>query len=295
MKTPEVYHRVSRERRGTAITEALLIMIPLVLFAGLAPFVAGMFLDMQKARTEAHRDMFDKTHTFLILPDSVMKRSLQGLIDSQFPGGELTEESRLHRFAEVPSIPEEITSFSERGVSIGAPAFDAIPLGDGNQLQLFDGGFPNSAVEGWEFIERRGLRRQSEPIQLLSYATTLRSPWTRLGYPWVTSQDFLFEPLLLQKWGETLPIEDITSPGGIWFRMRLAGHKPAEPGPDSAQQTPGNTTDPVQPEPLDPDNPPDPPDPSNVPDTDPPAGFEPPPLINTKGQGGALSGVDDSQ
>lgn len=215
-------------RRGTAMAEALLILIPLLLLAGLAPFVAGMFLDMQTARTEAHRDMLDKTHTILILPDSVMKRSLQAAYDARSPGGKLTEETRLHSFAEVPSVPTKLANFSQDGVAIDVPAWAPLPLAKNMQLDLFDPGFPNNAVEGWEFIERPGLMAQSELVQLLSYAVSLRSPWTRLGYPWVTSQDMIYEPGLMQSWGDSLQIEDFTSADGIWFRMRLAEHIPQE-------------------------------------------------------------------
>lgn len=231
------------------MAEAVLILIPLLLLACLAPFVAGMFLDMQEARTEAHRDMFDKTHTILIFPDSVMKRSLQAAHNARSPGGELTEESRLHSFAEVPPIPSELADFNEGDVAIGEPAWASFPLAKNMQLDLFDPGFPNNAVEGWEFIERNGLMARSDSLQLLSYAVSLRSPWTRLGYPWVTSQDMIYEPGLMQSWGDSLPIEDFTSAGGIWFRMRLAEHIPQEAqdpsgGPDLTAPASDPSSDP---------------------------------------------------
>lgn len=224
----------NRSRRGTAMTEALLICIPMLLVAGIAPFVAGMFLDLQEARTEAHRDMFDKTHTMLIFPESVMENHLQGPINDQFAGGELTGRSRQHVFAAFPpELPTALSEFKAGDVEIKPPDGLSIDFTDSLSLDLFNEGFPNSPVEGWEFVERRGIFSSSAPIQFLTYAATIRSPWTKLGYPWVTSQDLMFEPSQVQSWVGNIQIEDPSSHGNIWYRFRLAEHDPdAKEKPD---------------------------------------------------------------
>lgn len=192
-----------RRCRGTAMTEAVLVTIPLLMVVGLAPWIAGMFLDLQEARTEAHRDMFDKTHSMLILPEAVVENHLQGPLDAQFPGGALTGSSRWHRFPDFPvDVPDALTS------EVEAPDATSLSFTETLELDLFDEGFPNSPVEGWEFVEREGATAAGTPMHFLTYAAVIRSPWTWLGYPWVTSQDLIYEPSQMQSWVEKLQAVD---------------------------------------------------------------------------------------
>lgn len=187
----------ARARRGTATTETVLVIIPLLMLVGMAPWIAHMFLDLQVARTEAARDSFDKTTTMLLMPEAMMDNHVNGELGNQF--GHLTTASRRHAFA---GFPEEVPASID--AILDPPGSLAITFVEGVALDLFDEGFPNRAVEGWEYVRRDGPLSTSPEQHFMTYAAQIRSPWTYLGYPMVATQDLIFEPKQMQDWRDEL-------------------------------------------------------------------------------------------
>ena len=183
------------------MTETLLVLPVLLLFVGLAPWVAHLFLDVQVARAEAHRDTFAKTTTFLLMPEAMMDNHVNSMMSSQF--GAITPRSRRHAFAGFPpEVPDSINGI------LDPPETLDISVGPFT-LDLFPGGFPNSTVEGWEYIPRDNALEGQDQLHLMAYGAVIRSPWTRLGWPWVATQDMMWEPKLMQDWqGEQEKIDD---------------------------------------------------------------------------------------
>jgi hypothetical protein len=179
-------------RRGTATTETVLVIPVLLIMVSLAPWVAHLFLDLMVARTEAHRDAFDKTTTFLLLPESFMDNHINDAAATQF--GEVNATTRQHAFATFPEeVPSDITDL------IGGPESTSLTI-KGIEFDTFPEGFPNNAVEGWEYIRHQPKFGGSQPIHMMTYAAVARSPWTYLGWPWIPTQDAVWEPKLLQDW-----------------------------------------------------------------------------------------------
>ena len=205
-------HRHARSRfgrcnraLGVATTETVLVIIPLLLLVGMAPWMAHMFLDLQVARTEAHRDAFDKTTMMLLLPEAFMDKHIAGEMTDQF--GAINEKTRRHALAGIPD------SQDSSGDAVSPPAipkaveaiYDSpggldIKFTESFSVNLFDDGFPNATVEGWEYIVRPGPVSGSPDMHFMTYAATLRSTWTWLGYPMVTTQDLIYEPSKMQDW-----------------------------------------------------------------------------------------------
>lgn len=187
------------------MTETILVLLPLMLVVFLAPFAAHMFLDLQVARTEAHRDMFDKTTSMLIMPEALMSNHVNNAMASQF--GALNAQSRQHAFAAFPAeVPGPINDIFDPPGSLGIKFTSTV------SLDLFEEGFPNYPVEGWEYINRRGLFEASPDLHFMTYGATIRSPWTWLGYPMVATQDLIFEPKQMQDWqGE----QDLIGEGAV--------------------------------------------------------------------------------
>ncbi len=184
------------------MTETVLIIMPLLIVILLAPWAAGMFLDLQLARTEAHRDMFDKTTTMLLMPEALMSNHVNDELSSQF--GELTPQTRQHEFASFPpDVPSSVNDIFD------PPGGLSIKFSSTVSLDLFEDGFPNYPVEGWEYVRRNGFFENSEDLHFMTYGSTIRSPWTWLGYPMVATQDLIFEPKQMQDWqGEQEAVDE---------------------------------------------------------------------------------------
>lgn len=171
----------------------MLILGPLLLLVILAPFLAHLFLDLQVTRTEAHRDTFDKATSMLLFPQSIMENHLQQALNSQF--GALTVENRQHAFGTFPpAVPDSINNI------LDAPGEQTLNFGDRFEVDLFSDGFPNAMVEGWEYVVHRPRTQGVQDMHFMSYGGIVRSPWTWLGWPWVTSQDMIIEPKKMQDW-----------------------------------------------------------------------------------------------
>ncbi len=206
------HHRL---HRGTAVTEAVLVIPALLLIVGMAPWVAHMFLDVLVTRTEAHRDTFDKTTTVVLMPEAMMSNYVNRAMSSQF--GDLTASTRQHALAHAPpDIPSSLDGVLMRGTfreemfrySRNGPDKLEIELGPFS-LSLFPEGFPHSSVEGWEYIQRPKTFADQEELHFMAYGTVIRSPWTKLGWPWVATQDLLYEPKQIQDWQESqLQVKD---------------------------------------------------------------------------------------
>ena len=72
----------------------------LLLVVGMTPWLAHMFLDLIVTRTEAHRDTFDKTTTFVLMPEAMMSNHVNGRMANEF--GTLTTQTRQHALAQAP-------------------------------------------------------------------------------------------------------------------------------------------------------------------------------------------------
>jgi len=164
----------------------------LLILVGMAPWVAHLFLDILVTRTEAHRDAFAKTTTFVLMPEAMMDNHVNSLMSVQF--GALTPETRQHAFAGFPpEVPGSINGILDPPEGLG------ISLGPFS-LDLFPDGFPNATVEGWEYVARPNLFEDQEQLHLMAYGAVIRSPWTKLGWPWVATQDIMWEPKQMQDW-----------------------------------------------------------------------------------------------
>ncbi len=190
-----------RRRRGTATTETVLIIPVLLLVVGMTPWMAHMFLDLQVTRTEAHRDMFEKTTCWALMPETMMSNHVNSRMESQF--GLLTEGTRQHALAKnPPEVPESVNNI------LDAPSSQDMTKG-AYTLDLFDEGFPNNTVEGWEYIERPKALSVPGSLHFMAYGYVIRSPWTKLGWPWIPTQDFIAEPGKMQGWqGDLAKIDD---------------------------------------------------------------------------------------
>ena len=184
------------------MTETILVIMPLMVVIFLAPWAASMFLDLQTTRTEAHRDMFDKTATMLLMPEALMNNHVNSELSSQF--GALTAETRQHEFSSFPpDVPDSVNNIFD------APGSLSIKFSSTVSLDLFEEGFPNYPVEGWEYIQRRGFLEGSPDLHFMTYGSAIRSPWTWLGYPMVATQDLIFEPKQMQEWqGEQEAVDE---------------------------------------------------------------------------------------
>jgi hypothetical protein len=179
-------------KRGTATTETVLVIPVLLILVSVTPWVAHLFLDLLVARGEAHRDVFDKTTSMVLMPDSLMNNHVNGAMSTQF--GTLTTETRKHAFATFPpDVPASVNGIFDPPVAVN------IPVGPFT-LDLFGDGFPNYPVEGWEYIEHEPGFSEDSTVQLMTYGGVIRSPWTWLGWPWIATQDLMVEPKKLQDW-----------------------------------------------------------------------------------------------
>lgn len=186
--------------------------MPLMAVIFFTPLIAFLFLDLQITRSEAHRDMFDKTTTTFLLPSALMSAHVNDELSAQF--GALTTENRQHAFAAFPpAVPDGANDPNglidpPGAVSIGAKVSGSAKK-DLGSLDLFEGGFPNNTTEGWEYTPRRGMFEQSDDIHFMTYAATIRSPWTYLGWPFVAAQDMIFEPAQMQGWaGDQVKVDE---------------------------------------------------------------------------------------
>ena len=195
MRTPR-WTRTDRRRAGTAITEAALVMIPLVFFLMLAPGVWFIWVNEQQARTEAHRDAFDKTTTLILIPEA----RPNPITSSHF--GTITVSQREHAY---PSFPP---SLDDLGTNDPNDVLNLLKPPSGKQLivgpqliECFPDGLPNQPVEGWQYqpVQFRGGWWTGD-VELLRYAAVVRSPWTWMGWPFVPIQDVYWEPKQVQGW-----------------------------------------------------------------------------------------------
>ncbi len=172
-----------------------------MLVVAIAPWLAHMFLTLLVGRTEAHRDVFDKTTTFVLMPEAMMSNHVNSAMSTQF--GALTPQTRRHAFADFPPlVPDSINNI------LDPPGNQAISIGPFS-LDLFAEGFPNATVEGWEYITHPKAFTGQGLMHFMTYGAVIRSPWTRLGWPWVATQDIIAEPGKMQGWqGDQEQIDD---------------------------------------------------------------------------------------
>lgn len=184
----------SREETGVATIETMLVAIPIVLFTMLAVYSAKTLLLEQGARNEAHSDVMDKAYAF----STSMADGLAAQEALIF--GELTAEGRRHSLKPAAAeIPEGVTA------DFGPPDALTTTFG-GSEFTMIDG-LPNSVIEGWGLTRYEDQFGSGSEQAFARYAILLRSPWTRLGYPYLVTQDFMLEPRQMQAWGQSL-IED---------------------------------------------------------------------------------------
>lgn len=187
------------------MTETVLVLPVLLVVVGLAPVVAHMFLDMLVARTEAHRDTFDKTTTFALMPDALMNNHVNSALSAQF--GAVNPTTRKHAFAE---FPPDYTQYAPNIDNIfDPPGGIGIPIGPWT-IDIFGDGFPNATVEGWEYIRRPQVFGGQGEMHIMTYGAVIRSPWTKLGYPFVPTQDLFTEPKKMQDWYGDLELSDMS-------------------------------------------------------------------------------------
>jgi len=170
------------------VTEAALVMIPLVAFLMIMPAITLIWTSEQYVRTEAHRDMFDKTTSFVQLPRG----------DKLIYGTPIMERQRRRAY---PLFPPEIASLSgDPNSIIKAPGSKTVQF-PFNKVDLFPEGFPNYYAEGWQYrkFKYAGGWWAGE-MELMRYGAVIRTPWTWLGWPSVPTQDAYYEPLQIQGW-----------------------------------------------------------------------------------------------
>lgn len=180
------------------MVEAALVMIPLLMFLMLAPTMVFIWAREQEARTEAHRDMFDKTTTpILLLPEAPFGPNRGGITSSQL--GTIPPEypRRLHAYPRdtYPKFPPSVPAGR-----IDPP--DGLDVTIGGVIRdIFPDGFPNQYVEGWQkrVVKPRGGWFAGE-IELKRYGAVIRSPWTWMGWPFIPTQDMIWEPTRIQNW-----------------------------------------------------------------------------------------------
>lgn len=199
-----------RDDTGTAITEAALVMLPLVFFLMIAPAIALIWASEQYARTEAHRDMFDKTTIVMLIPEAPHPSgSDSGITSGHF--GNISVPDRLHLY---PTFPPSIGDLSPNPNSL-VKAPGGLELTVSNKLvEAFPDGFPNQYVEGWQYLKvkpRGGWFPDDFEIDFMRYGAVIRTPWTWLGWPFVPMQDIYWEPRQIHAWYDDAgKIEDDT-------------------------------------------------------------------------------------
>jgi hypothetical protein len=180
------------------MVEAALVMIPLLLFLMLAPTMLFIWDREQQARTEAHRDMFDKTTmAILLLPEAPYGTHGGGITSGQIGTIPVPYPRRLHAYPRdtYPALPPPVPDGA-----IDKP--DGLDLTIGPVVtEVFPDGFPNQYVEGWQkrVVKPRGGWFAGE-LESKRYGAVIRSPWTRLGWPFIPTQDMIWEPARIQNW-----------------------------------------------------------------------------------------------
>lgn len=169
-------------------------MLPLLFFLLIAPAIALIWASEQHARTEAHRDMFDKTTLFIQVPRG----------DKTGVGTPITATNRRHAYP--VDMPPKIADLSgDPNDTIDAPSEVSLSIAS-RTATLFPEGFPNYYAEGWQYLEVEyagGWWRGD--LELMRYGVVARSPWTWLGWPFIPSQDAYFEPQQIQAWYGNAP------------------------------------------------------------------------------------------
>lgn len=196
-------HRLTtlhRDEAGTAITEAALVMVTMVFFLLLPPAILKIWLNEQRARTEAHRDMFDKTVTMLLLPEAGDTTS------SHF--GDISVRQRRHAYPTFPPMIDVIDAPDPTDATVGPQV-----------VEIFPDGFPNQYVEGWKYVGegKIGAYEKYEyaggwffgEMDHMRYGAVIRSPWTWMGWPFVATQDAWWEPQAVQGWYDDAGIEAV--------------------------------------------------------------------------------------
>jgi hypothetical protein len=170
------------------MAEAALVMIPLIFFLMLAPGIWMIWSNEQHARTEAHRDMFDKTTTLMLIPEPVTS--------SRF--NQITVQQRRHAY---PAFPPSVDDLVPNPNNIMDPP-DGMRLVVGPQVvDVFPDGFPNQYVEGWKYRDFRYRGGWfAGDMELMRYGAVIRPPWTWLGWPFIPAQDAFYEPRRIRAW-----------------------------------------------------------------------------------------------
>lgn len=177
----------------------------ILLFFGV--WVADVFMRVQVARTEAHRDAFDKVHSAFILPMAFIDKYLDSAMQQQF--GAINEQTRQHPLPPgPPDIPASWTKdfAAPGGASLELPVADSLKgvFGEQIEIPIFDEGFSNAEVEGWEYMPFESPVFAGQEYHLMTYAVSARSPWTWLGWPLLSCQDMFFEPKKVHEWHDSL-------------------------------------------------------------------------------------------
>jgi hypothetical protein len=192
---------IHRSETGAVMVEAALVMIPLLFFLMLAPTMLFIWAREQEARTEAHRDMFDKTTIpILLLPEAPYGTYGGGITSGQLGTIPVAYPRRLHAYPEFPpEVPDGAVDKPDGlDVTIGGVIHD-----------IFPDGFPNQYVEGWQkrVVKPRGGWFAGE-IELKRYGAVIRSPWTWMGWPFIPTQDIIWEPGQIQGWYDDNTIDE---------------------------------------------------------------------------------------
>lgn len=219
--------RASRgHRKGTAVTEALLVIPPLLVLAFMGVWVADYYFSWQVGRTEAHRDAFDKTHSALLLPGAFIDTYLESAMQDQF--GVTDVENRRHLLPpSPPDIPNSWTADFDApsGLSLEIPLSDSVQAVTGQseiKIPIFDEGFPNTAVEGWEYTPYVSNIPGAPVTQMMTYSVSIRSPWTWVGWPLLSCQDMLFEPKMIHGWYGGLSFTELSDAKDMKKELKLA-------------------------------------------------------------------------
>jgi hypothetical protein len=188
---------------GTAATETLLILVPLMMLVSLVLFSGNLLIREQMARQDAHSQVFNKAYSMLLYPSPTAPVGSSNL--GAHLGGALTAAGRRHAMTgspfaipsgvndAFPGVPGKVSSWSPVNLSASTA----------EKIQMVDG-LPNTWFEGWGYQTYNDTFMSNTTLHMPRYATALRSPWTKLGYPILVSQDAFFEPHQLQTWGDTL-------------------------------------------------------------------------------------------
>jgi hypothetical protein len=202
-----------RSESGAVMVEAALVMIPLMFFLMLPPVIAWIWANEQHARTEAHRDMFDKTTIVMLIPEAPHPSGGdRGITSGHF--GDIDEPDRKHAYPTFPSSIDDLRPNPNNRVS--APGGQKLTVSN-KLVEAFPDGFPNQYVEGWQYRNvkpRGGWFPDDFEIDLMRYGAVIRTPWTWLGWPFVPMQDVYWEPKRIHAWYDDAgKIEDRTKEG----------------------------------------------------------------------------------